>query len=131
MDKLQTIMNNSIRFVMGMGKRTKTRILMESANWLDIHELEELHSLMLMWKVVRLNSPQYMADRIEINEENLISTQYPRLQNSLRGFRWKSTAQWNNMDPELREELSLPRFKKNVRRWIVNRRPPNQNIEQQ
>ena len=125
LDKLQAIMNNSIRFVTGYGKRTKTRKLMEAVNWLNIHELEKFHTLLLTWKIVRMNTPQYMSEKIKIDQENKISTSKPRLQNTMRGFRWKSIKYWNDLDTDLREEMSLPKFKRNIRKWIINQRPPN------
>ena len=55
--KIQVVMNNAIRFVTGLLRRTKTRILMEAVGWLDVHELIDYHSLLLAWRIIKLRKP--------------------------------------------------------------------------
>ena len=124
MNKIQTIMNKTVRFVKNKGKRTKMRELMTSVGWLDIYELSKLHSLLMMWRIVRMNSPRYFENKIEIDNENKLSTSHPRLQNTDSGFRWRTVSLWNELSPELRAELSYPRFKKQLKTWILKSRPP-------
>ena len=118
-------MNKTIRFVMKKNCRAKTRDLMESVGWLEIDELAIFHSLLMMWRVVRLNAPRYFEDKIKLENDNELSTNIPRLQNTASGFRWRTVTLWNGMSSELRSELSYPRFKRNLKKWIIKRRPPN------
>ena len=122
--KIQVIMNKAIRFVTGLNKRTKTRKLMEEVGWLTVHELQEYHALLLTWRILRLRAPEYLARKFHLDKENRISTSHPRLQNTAKSFRWKTVGSWNRLRDVTRGELSYQRFKRSVRREIVDRRPP-------
>ena len=124
LSKIQIIMNKTIRFVLNKSRRTKSSELMTAVGWLDIYELSKFHSLLLMWRIVRLNSPRYFENKIKIEKDNRLSTSTPRIQNTESGFRWRTVISWNEMSPELRQELSYPRFKRNLRKWILKCRPP-------
>ena len=60
--------------------------------------------------VVFLSIPYHLYTRVELAEENRISTQYPRLQNTMTAFRWRTTMLWNSMPGEMRGQKSLPIF---------------------
>ena len=48
---------------------------MEKCNWLNIWELIEFHSLIMLWKVTQLKIPLQIYKRLEIDEEtSLIKT---------------------------------------------------------
>ena len=106
------------------GARAKVRIstLLEEVNWLSIKELTTLHSLVQCWKILRLKKPENMVELLILDEENLIKTPEPRLQFTLAGFRWRVTRDWNELPPETRVQMSLPVFKKEVKKWIKLRR---------
>ena len=93
-------MNNAIRFATGMHKRTNTRTLMEAAGWMDIRELAQFHSLLMVWRIIRLNTPSYLADKITVEPDNTISTKNPRLMNTSTGFRWRIIPLWNSLSRE-------------------------------
>ena len=116
MDKLQILLNNTMRIITGLGKRTKCRKLLEEVKWLSIYELAELHSIILTWKMINLGAPSYLSEKIKITEDNMISTDKPRLQNTARGFRWRCVPLWNSMEQDIRTETSLPIFKKNLKK---------------
>ena len=125
LSKIQIIMNKTIRFMTNRNKRTKSRELMTLVGWLNIHELTKFHSLLLMWRIVRLNSPRYFENKINVTNDDKLSTTIPRLQNTESGFRWRTVTWWNEMSQELRRELSYPRFKNKLKKWILKCRPPN------
>ena len=123
--KIQVTMNNTIRFVTGMGRRTSTLTLMREVNWLTIQELTELHSLLFIWRTIHLKTPHYLAGKILLNEtDNTISTNIPRLMNTTTSLRWRIVQIWNALDQDIRQERSYSKFKTAVRRGIMNRRPP-------
>ena len=53
LDKLQVVLNNTARFVTGIGKRVKKVTLINATGWLVIY-----HSVLQMWRVTRLKVPQ-------------------------------------------------------------------------
>ena len=110
----------------GGKKEEKKKTFIESIDWMDIQELIEFHSLLFTWRVLRRNTPLYLREKFQLNTDNTINTPIPRLMNTEKGYRWRVISQWNNMDTELRGELSFPRFKKSLKRWIMSRRPPKE-----
>ena len=121
--KIQTIINKTARFVTDLGIRVSTRTLMEALYWLDITEMMELHTLVSLWKVIWLGCPLYMYRKINYNiDTGNVSTIAPRLQNTLSSFRWRSCQLWNDLPIELKKQQTLPAFKNQLRKWIINKR---------
>ena len=117
------LMDNTARFVTGLGRRVNTRTLMEAVDWLEIGELVALHSLVTMWKVIWMSSPLYMHKKIDYNDATGdISTSEPRLQNTTTSIRWRTCQLWNQLPVDLKHCQSLPAFKRQARRWILSRR---------
>ena len=71
-----------------------------------------------------------MAEKLRLEENDLIADQYTRLQNTRSGYRWRTIPLWNSMSVELRAELSYPRFKRELKKWILKARPPNEELEE-
>ena len=89
-------MNNTIRHVTGLHKRISTDVLMISVGWLNIQELVIYHSLLMMWRVLKLKTPRYMAEKLSMEDDDLIAPQYTRLQNTRSGYRWRTIPLWNS-----------------------------------
>ena len=124
MTKIQVVINDTIRFVTDMNRCTSTRTLMESVGWLDIHELMIVHTLLMTWIIIRLKTPSYLSEKINVGDDEKISTSEPRLQNTENGLRRRSIVLWNSLNLELRQEKLYPRFKKRLKIWIMKQRPP-------
>ena len=65
-----------------------------------------------------------MRDKIEIGNENLVSTQEPRLMHTTLSWRWRTTELWNRLPGDIREVGSLPKFKNLTKNWIISQRTP-------
>ena len=122
--KIQAIMNNAIRWATGGGKRTKTLELAKSVNWLTLDEMTKLHTLTFTWKIVNLRKPRHLYDNINLEAGNNLTTTIPRLQNSESSLRWRMCKLWNEMNYEMRNMKSLPRFKRTLKSWIKSKRVP-------
>ena len=59
LNKIQVILSNTIRFVTGAHRRTKTNTLMNSVNWMNIREMITLQTLVMTWKtqITETNAP--------------------------------------------------------------------------
>ena len=111
-DKLQIVLNNTARFVTGMGKRASKKALMNACGWLDINEMIVYHSLSQMWRIVHLQVPLHIHRKLNINQDFHIETTIPRIKNTESSFRWKNVAIWNQLSDEMKSMQSLPVFKK-------------------
>ena len=125
MDKIlsnvQTLLNDVARFVLGKrGRRTSTSTLMEECSWLTVQEMIVQHSLVMLWKTVRLNAPASISEKINIDNSNFLSTTRPRLIHTTNGFHLRAISYWNNLTPQIRALQSLPAYKRQVKNWIIS-----------
>ena len=109
--ELQKLMNITARYVTKLGKKTKTMKLMNKCNWLMADEMIEKQSLIVMWKLIYMERPRHLLDKIEIDNDKLIATQRARLKTVQYGWRWRSTKQWNNLPDSIRKCSNLTKFK--------------------
>ena len=99
--KVQVVLNQSARFVTGLGKRTRTTRLMESCGWLSIKELITYQSIISMWRIIHLNIPEHIYDHLAISDDFKICTRPARLHIVKNGFRHRTTKIWNLLPEEL------------------------------
>ena len=100
-------------------RRANTMDLMVACNWLSIKELGLFHSMITTWKLSRWKNPRNLAAKVSIDDNSMMSTTIPRLQNTQQSYRWRCVTTWNSLPSEIRTCLSLPRFKRTLRKWII------------
>ena len=120
--KAQICMNLAARLVLDVKKMTRQADMMRDCGWLNVKELTEFQSLMQLWKVVRWGRPIYLSRRFSLDDSNYLETQPPRLLLTAEAWRCKTAGQFNALPDELKAELSIKRFKINLRRWLITRR---------
>ena len=118
----QRVQNRAARWVTSSSKRTKVSKLLKDTGWLSISELAIYHTLLQLWKILRLGKPDAMYTEFTLTVDLLVNTTVPRLQFTMDGFRWRSTTTWNTLPKEIRCINKLPVFKKAVKSWIKSRR---------
>ena len=124
--KVQTVLNSAARFVLNVGKKTKMITLMEGCKWLFVNELVKYHSLITLWKMIRMRKPKLLSEKITVVEEDHIRITPSRLQITSANFKGRTTNQWNNLPTEIRLIKTLPKFKKVLKKWIIEQRNPNE-----
>ena len=122
-NKVQVTMNKAARFVTGWSKRTNTTKLMQACNWLLIKELITYQSLISLWNILHRKIPHEISEQLTFDNELLITTKPPRLMLTSSSFKFRSIGQWNQLDVRVRQEQTLPRFKKSLKTWIIQQRP--------
>ena len=120
--KAQRLQNKVAHWITGSGRRVRISTLMEQVGWFSIQELVKIHSLIQIWKVINISRPEFFNERIELTEDNLISTNRPRLQFTKLGFLWRTSKYWNNLPLDLRMTKTLPVFKRKLKNWTKERR---------
>ena len=122
--KAQTILNVAARWITGLRKRTRIQTLMTAVNWLTIYEQIEMSTAILTWKLVYLEKPPRLLERMTVLQDKTIRVQEPRLHFTKDCLRWRAATKWNQLSEELREETSIKIFKKQMRKTLIERRPP-------
>ena len=102
----QRLQNKIGRWVYGLNKRTKTITILETCSWLSIQEQTSYHSLIQLWKLLRMNKPSNMATKFTLEADNTVSTTAPRLLFTTNGFRWRTTTTWNQLPADIAVQYS-------------------------
>ena len=110
--KIQVLLNKTARVVTKAGKLTSTKKLMDETGWLYASEMVIYHSLIVTWKIIRLGTLQYFQTKMEIDNDDYITTEESRLKTNAGSFRWRSTRQWNTLPPDVRAAPTVTSFKK-------------------
>ena len=89
LSKIQAVQNNAARFISGKHRRTKTKELMEHCKWLNVKEMSELYTLVAIFRIVKMGIPYYFSTKINMDQDNIIFSTKPRLQNTAANFIWR------------------------------------------
>ena len=119
--KVQVVQNIAGRMITGYSKFTRQKTILEDCKWLSMKESTEYHSLIGFWKAMKWGKPEYLRNKLQVEDNNMLSTQIPRLQITSQAYRCKTTSRWNNLPGTLREEESLQGFKRRLKRHLMDR----------
>ena len=128
-DRAQRTQNIAARYVTGHNRTTNTNKLLADCGWLSIRELTTYYSNIQFWKTLKWGKPKYLRDRLQIEDEDRISTEIPRLLLTELSFRCRTTTTWNTLPWTLRTMDTLKHFKSGLRTWILENREPGQEME--
>ena len=113
----------------GQGRRAHTQDLMKTCSWLTMRELALYHTNVTTWKLINWSVPLNLSTKIIKEQDNLISTRHPRIQNSARSYCWHAIDSWNSQPEFLRNCSTIQSFKKMLKSWILERRPPDPDLD--
>ena len=121
--KLQILMNRCARIVLGKGRRTRTRTLMEGCRWLYMSELIDYHTSVQMFKIIFLNKPENLRNKLVIDPSNRIQISEGRLLLSRKSFHWRASCTWNKLPEFVISAGKLSSFKKRLKKHLIDSRP--------
>ena len=122
LNKTQIVLNTAARWVTGLNKRTRVKDLMLATGWMNIREQVKVSTAVQTWKVVHQYKPLRMRDRWRITPDLQIEISRPRLEFTENCYRWRGPREWNSLDTETRHDKSLSRFKRRIRRLVLDER---------
>ena len=115
----QRLLNKMARWISGMGRKTKTMDLLRKLGWLSMKEQIRLHSIVQMWKIINLNKPEPIREKIQVTDTNDIIIHPTRLQFSQNIFTNRAAHDWNQMPQDLKLNKNLPNCKRKLKTWIL------------
>ena len=104
-------------------------------------QLSVFHSLVLVFKVLETQCPQYLYDKLSGTQEEMqYRTRYIREQQrseniklgpdstaegdmARRSFKYRASAQWNNFPVSIRQARNLKHFKFDLKKWVLSQVP--------
>ena len=97
---------------------------MEYCKWMTTREMATHSSLLLLWKVFWIRLPVSMTRKIHLDGDHIAITEEPRLLHTTSSWRIRATESWNLLPKEIREQQSLPIFKRETKKWLLALRDP-------
>ena len=131
--KLQVLQNKVMRLKSGLDYQTSTETLVKTCDELSVQQTTAYHTLMMIFKIVRYRKPSYLAKKLILQQPNDHGIFPHRHLNNIHvragltlsrgGLVYRGAKLWNSMNPLLKSEEKIAKFKKNVRKWIMHNVP--------
>ena len=104
-------------------------------------QLGVYHSLVLVFKILETQSPQYPFNKLSgIQGETYYTTRYIKKQSASHliklgpeskasgdiaknSFKYRATSQWNRLPADVKEAKNVSTFKTKLRKWILENTP--------
>ena len=121
--KAQIVLNLAARWVTSLPKKTRIDDLMVAAGWLDVREMTLNSVGVLMWKIKHMNKPEQLSEKIVWDRvTGLTTVEEPRIQFTNQDFLLRGCNFWNTLPEYMRDNGSLPSFKKQLKLLLLERR---------
>ena len=127
---LQIVQNKAARSITKLGRFTPVKTLLQQCGWLSVNQLVFYHTVVLFFKTLQNQSPEYLFNMVEPNfkyqtrakDDGKIkpAVHYtPKNDINIKSYRWRSIKCWNKLPPEVIQASSLPKFKMKLKAWVL------------
>ena len=137
---LQVNMNKVARLVTRLDIYTPTSVLMQQCGWLTVRQLMAYHSLMLLHKTLKNQTPTYLFQKVTSSFEQYNTRQAADYEAALaeagvmeqagveeceleltrNSWCWTSVSWYNRLPPNLRAENKAGKFKTRLKDWVTS-----------
>ena len=125
--KVQVLQNKTARWVTGLQKKTRIKDLLVACGWFSVRELIDIHTTLVIWKLVHMKKPGHLSRNMNVQEDLLIEVNENRLQFTDRSLTSRGTSLWNRLPSELREIRLVANFKRKLKQWTMEQRSRDPN----
>ena len=117
---LQVLQNKAAQMVCHAPPRTKRSLLFNKLGWLSVNQLISYHSMLTLFKIRSSKEPEYLSQFLCNDSRNLrIVVPNQDLTLTKNSFSFRASDQWNQLPIQLRKEVKIGTFKKDVKKWII------------
>ena len=122
MRKTQVLVNTAARWVTGKTRRARTRDLMKATGWFTVEEQVKIATSIFTWKLVHKQKPERLMERMTLLDDWSLQVREPRLHLSKGAYRWRAGDLWNSYPLDLRQEVSIAKFKRRIKQLVKEQR---------
>ena len=116
---LQVLQNKVLRLMTDSGYNTPTSEFLNKSEMLSC-----VHNISLSFKIKKSQKPRYVAKRFGfLKRQGNANNIYFKLSRSREVMDYQGSKLLNSLDPSPKMETNEKRFKKNVKKWILNEIP--------
>ena len=129
LNQLQIIPNSACRTIFGLKKRESVSEHLKRLHWLKVKERIQFKILLLVYKSLNGQSPDYLSELIKYN--NISGSRRPSLTSSMinsskgnRAFQRCSPILWNSIPCDIRQSDNLALFKNKLKTYLYSKSHP-------
>lgn len=128
---IQVVQNKAARYVTKKGIDEPVRELLKQCNWLSVNQLIEYHSILTVHSTLVSSYPVYLRNKFNSDfPKNTRQATQGKLRHSVfsganlslttSSFTWRAIQSFNSLPMEIRTEKRRTKFKKAVKKWILD-----------
>ena len=119
LNSLQVLQNRAAEIVTRAPPRTTRVSLYERIEWLTINQLVTYHTILNVYKILKIQKPRYLSKCLStVNcNGNIILPKY-NLELAERSFLVRGSKLWNALPTDLKEITSTGSFKQELKEWV-------------
>ena len=132
-NKLQVLQNSVNRLITGARHGVATADLLSDTNSLSIQQMVAYYTLIMVHKITITGKPAYLAERLKLRNEDerelrgwggrTVEIPDYSLETSRAGFVFRGGRLYNSVSRNLREEMSISKFKEGAKKWVKEQIP--------
>ena len=116
---LQVLQNKAAQIVTRSPPRAVRNPMFDKLDWLSVNQLVVYHTLLQVYKIRSSREPEYLSQALRDDNRNgniiIPNTDLSLAKNS---FVFRGAKLWNNLPPNIRNNLKISKFKKESRKWV-------------
>ena len=136
---LQVSLNKVARTVTRLDRYTPTTVLMQQCGWMTVKQLKVFHSLVLLQKTLKHQTPSYLYRKVTSGTQGYATRQaaaqaaadlaagvttHPSVDSSELDlcrscWAWVSVHWYRQLPPSIRAEKKIDKFKTALKTWVV------------
>ena len=121
---LQVLQNKAAQVVCHAPPRGHRAAMYDRLGWLTVSQLVCYHSVITVFKIRKSGEPEYLARKLNYdNRLGKIIIPNTALSLAKRSFTYRAAQQWNILPSIIRNVTQVGKFKKELRKWILNNVP--------
>ena len=120
MNKVQQ--NKAAQIVLKLPPRSNRDNMYDKLGWLTVNQLIVYHTLISVYRIRDSKEPEYLANILGNTSrqgQNTIIVENIKLGLVRRSFTNRGARQWNMLPAALREEPKIGKFKKALKKWVL------------
>ena len=101
--------------------------LMRAVVGMTVKEQISAATALQIWKLAHYGKPGRIRQTLQLNDDFTWTLEEPRLQMTAACYKCRGTPDWNQYPPDIRQEKSVGKFKRLMKRYILDQRerPPD------
>ena len=124
LNSLQVLQNKAAQIVTRSPPRSARNPMFDKLDWLSVNQLISYHTLIQVYKIRNSKEPEYLHEKLKTDNRNgHIVIPNSELSLFKKSFTCRGSELWNSVPVQIRNSLTIGKFKKAIRGWVQDTIP--------